>query len=339
LAAYSIILIIGLVLGSGSVAILWLGAGPGDDLIRDTAVDVAVNYQDFDDMQTAVAHLQLTAPTDLILHVTGTVTGVAGGNDVLESGSLALSVDGRPIIALNTSVPLFRDLAIGDQGVEVAAVNVELARLSSRELPGDVFTAESLDAWQGLQRVAGVTPEERKLRLADVIWIPMETTRVTDWARLLGSQVIDGASVGQAVPVIAAMDLEASNELAVLPGPRNLTIWGQTAQVDSLEESVPAEYLKALSLTTDFSEILLAGPPYAVAVQATLLSPVVALRVPPGAIFGVAGNHGCLLVSGSALPVTILGASLGGSMVTVNTSQAVEVVTIGQDTRDLSCPV
>jgi peptidoglycan hydrolase-like protein with peptidoglycan-binding domain len=71
----------------------------------------------------------------LVLPLGGTLTSLPAPGDVIEEGTVVATVDGRPVVALIGSTPLWRDLGPGvDDGADVLAVEQALQRLG--------FTAE-----------------------------------------------------------------------------------------------------------------------------------------------------------------------------------------------------
>ncbi|MDR0416449.1 MAG: hypothetical protein LBH76_03880, partial [Propionibacteriaceae bacterium] len=88
---------------------------------------MAVTKQIYDDARTVT--LTLTAGPEQRFQTprSGRVTSsaCAAGAEFISGGS-ALSVDGVPVLGLATAVPLWRDLALGDAGPDVAALGAEL---------------------------------------------------------------------------------------------------------------------------------------------------------------------------------------------------------------------
>jgi hypothetical protein len=61
----------------------------------------------------------------------------------------------------------------------------------------------------------------------------------------------------------------------------------------------------------------------------SLVVPIEVLRVPPGAIFAVAGGRACLQVDGRGVSVTIVGSGLGGTLVVPEDGQTIAEVAFG----------
>lgn len=65
---------------------------------------------------------------ELVGNASGTVTEDMSSQG-LTSGKTAMKVNGVSVVALVTATPMYRDLATGDKGDDVLALNNELARL------------------------------------------------------------------------------------------------------------------------------------------------------------------------------------------------------------------
>jgi peptidoglycan hydrolase-like protein with peptidoglycan-binding domain len=66
----------------------------------------------------------------LVLPLDGTLTSLPAPGDVIAEGTVVATVDGRPVVALTGSTPLWRDLGPGvDDGADVLAVEQALQRL------------------------------------------------------------------------------------------------------------------------------------------------------------------------------------------------------------------
>lgn len=60
--------------------------------------------------------------------------------DVVKSGQMLALVSGRPVIAVRTEFPLYRDLAVGDSGDDAQELNSMLSNLGKASAGSDTFT-------------------------------------------------------------------------------------------------------------------------------------------------------------------------------------------------------
>jgi hypothetical protein len=295
---------------------------------------VAVVTQSFVDPVKVEAFFVLGDATPLIVRTSGTVTTPIGGSGVLVSGKVALAVDERPVIGLNTAVPLYRDLEIGDRGGDVEALNAELTRLGYGDLSSDRFTWWTLRAWSALLGDAGVADSVWEFSLADAIWLPERTVTLESWSALPGTAVTYGEAIAYVRPKLLGVELTLSGQQTPAEGSRELTLFGLSLPLDNLALPLSKEFLRDLEVTTDFANMLLNEQRSR---QGTwsLVDPITALRVPPGALFAVTGARGCIQSGGVGLPVTIVGAGLGATLVVVD--QVVNEVAIGAGITATGC--
>lgn len=85
-------------------------------------------------------------------------------------------------MALATATPMYRDLATGDKGDDVLALNNELARLGlPASAKSTTYTWNTSQGVKQLMSAAGNT-SDGSLPLTDVLWIPAASVRVGEWA-------------------------------------------------------------------------------------------------------------------------------------------------------------
>lgn len=77
--------------------------------------------------------------------------------DELSSGRLVATVSNRPIVAFVSSIPFFRDLAIGDSGVDVEELERGLVQAGLLKTADRVFEEDSAQALGKIYRRAGLS--------------------------------------------------------------------------------------------------------------------------------------------------------------------------------------
>jgi hypothetical protein len=148
----------------------------------------------------ATVEVHPTAPEDRSPIVTA--LPVAAGT-ALREGELVLAVAGRPVILLQSDLPLYRDLGPGDSGPDVAGVQRSLGRLG-RRIPrseagtfGAATQAGIAAVWRAAgyePTVSGPTPEDPtasgvRLLRAEVATVTQAPATVTAVAVRLGGTV------------------------------------------------------------------------------------------------------------------------------------------------------
>jgi hypothetical protein len=156
------------------------------------------------------------SPYVAINHAPGTYTGLPAEGAEVGCGDVLYRVDDEPVLLLCGPVPLYRDLAPGDEGRDVRQLNRALG------VPGDAFTARTARALARLQARQGaqVTGE---LRRRDAVVLPRAVRIATVTARL-GAPARPGAEVVRATSrrLEVRVDLDAGRRREVRPGDRAL---------------------------------------------------------------------------------------------------------------------
>lgn len=232
----------------------------------------------------------------------------------LSSGTSSLSIDGQPVVSLQTRVPLWRDLHHGDRGDDVEALQTELARLGYAVDIDGIAGFATISATQSLFAERGIdTKNMNGIPSGRVLWIPSYEVELSSCSAATG----DVVSEGDALAVLGAglVTGEATNMPAgAVPGERIIIIDGERIPVDEQGRIVAYEALQLLASTPTYSAAVRAGESV-ISGALVLAEPVDVAVVPPGAIFGVDGNEACVAVDGEPRSVTLWGSELGQSFV------------------------
>ena len=135
-----------------------------DGLSAATSPDtVTASRQQFDDERTVEASFETSAEQSLTSRAAGTVSEtLCMPGQAVESGKRLLSVDGKPVIALHTDTPLYREIGTGDTGPDVLALQQELARLGYNAEGNGTYGWRTKDGVnQLLSQAAESTPPDR----------------------------------------------------------------------------------------------------------------------------------------------------------------------------------
>ncbi|MFI2702501.1 peptidoglycan-binding domain-containing protein [Cellulosimicrobium composti] len=281
-----------------------------------------VGEAEFDDPRPV--ELRLSRGDDLALTVpaTGRVTTSRCKAGVpMESGSSVLTVDGVPLVGLATSVPLWRDLSLGDEGEDVTALQTELARLGYEVDTEGPLRRAALRALRDLYEQAGEKPGALdRVTIDRIVWLPAPSTSVNECLATVGSTVAAGDPVASVPGALESVTVAEPPE-GLVPGDRVLVVDGTSVPVDAaLAVSDPAALvqlspLPSLQPTSTDGDAGRAGAPTA---QLVLAAPQAVSVVPPSALFGAADGRGCVLSDGVVRAVGIVGSQLGQSFVVVD---------------------
>jgi len=238
------------------------------------------------------------------------------GQDMV-SGQVAARISGQTVVALATSEPLWRDLAPGARGSDVAALQGELARLGYLAADADgIFGPATARAVKALKSATGQDARDGSLAVSSVMWLAQPTQPLATCEIAVGDTVDVGARYATVPGGLSA--LRVALPLSVSAGPHVLTLGEQHASIDDEGMVTDPDFLAAVQASDDYGYWVASGAsattPLMMAVQ--LAQPIEGVLVPPSALFGVAGSRGCILVGGVAEPVTVIASELGRSIVT-----------------------
>lgn len=271
-----------------------------------------VNTQQYAGQQQVTIVPTMSSSRDLRSNTSGIVTADSSA-DGLNSGKAAFRVADRTVVALATASPLFRDLAVGDQGEDVRALNDELNRLGYRASAGsNWFTAATAAGWKQLMVDAGNT-SDGNVMLADTLWIPSPSVNVGEWRAVADASVNAGEPIGTIPGTIEKLSIKNGQPS---DHARTLTVFGQTTTLPAGQTEIadPA-FCQAIAACEEFQVMDEAMLSAGFDGSLTLDQPIEVLRVPAGAMFGIDGTSGCLATAeGKTVKVEIVGSELGVSL-------------------------
>jgi peptidoglycan hydrolase-like protein with peptidoglycan-binding domain len=313
-----------------SAAALW--AAPSDPASLATpsaAAEVPVIVREFRD--TRSVSLRITTAADVTLEAgsPGRVTAsscIPGGS--LASGDSLVSLDDRPIVALATSTPLWRDLRAGDEGPDVEALQTELARLGASVAVDGRAGRVTMRAVARLFALAGDDSlDGTTMPVGRIIWLPAVTVAPASCAAAVGSTVAAGTALATIAGGIASASVVSMpSDLAV--GERSVTVDEAVLPVEADGAIRAPEALAALAATPSYersAQVVAAGaadatgdsdggrPP--LAGELSLREPVEVGVVPPTSVYSLVGATACVASGGRAFAVTVVGSQLGRTFV------------------------
>jgi len=284
--------------------------------------------QEFSDSRAVTLTYRTGSDVPLMAHTAGVVTGMPDALTAT-SGAPVVWVGDLPLIGLATTTPLYRDLTLGDKGNDVQALNAELARLGYDAPQSTSFTTVTRTAWTALQRACGVTSPAQGVSLSGVVWLPGASVQVQTWTFALGTPTPADGVLGVVAGGVESASVAMSDGSPLLTDGRTLTVAGVTIDLPPDGIMLDAGFLAATigrtqSVSTD-------GVTYSRQAQGTiqLATPLTVLAVPPVAVFAVVGASGCLQVGQTGVPVTVVGSSMGVSLVTTGDGSTPSQVAIG----------
>ncbi|MBB6170034.1 peptidoglycan hydrolase-like protein with peptidoglycan-binding domain [Nocardiopsis mwathae] len=304
-----------LVAAGGVAGFLLRPAGPPPDLAAaDTITSAPVAEEKYADERTVQVTLNLSPAADLTVGTAGRVTstGCAAGGTV-ESGTVPVRVDGKRLIALATSVPLYRDLRWGHTGADVKALQTELARLGHPTPADGTFGRRTYEAVRSLKKANGWKNPDGEVAVDRFIWLPAAQVTVEECQAPLGAHLGKG---GEFATVPGRVESARADSLPAdaAPGERTLTVAGVSGPVSGEGVADDPGFLRELAATKE-ARAAQKGQDDPVSGSVALTEPLDALKVAPGALFGTSGDSGCLQEGDDTIPVRIVGSNLGSTLV------------------------
>ncbi|WP_169166748.1 peptidoglycan-binding domain-containing protein [Cellulomonas taurus] len=295
-------------IGAAAGVVVTQAARP-DVLAEPVAIeDVAPSARSFDDARTVEVAVERADATTLTVPTEGRVTAWQCGAGVeLLSGASSLAVDGRGLLNLATSLPLWRDLAVGDSGDDVTALQQALVDLGAEIAVDGVVGRSTIQAFATVRGAAVPGTESGTTVPVDaVFWLPAPAVHLASCDVDRGETVTAGQSMGEVQGAVRSVVLTTTPPDAVA-GPRVLTVNGVAlAMTDGLTVDIdqPVDALPVGSTSDPLTG------------SWRLAEPMQVSAVPPGAVFGVLDDRACVFGDGRAIPVRLVSSDLGQSLVT-----------------------
>ncbi len=312
-----------------------INAAPSD-LVNAVPGTAAVELGQFGDPARITLHADLTGDGSVYSTSAGVLSASACSVGAqLTSGQLVATVNGQNVIAVHTAFPLWRDLASGQRGGDVAALRAELARLGGATTDGTVIDKATAAAIRAFFASAGAPLPNSSgvvLPIANIVWLPSETATVMSCPLSIGQQVASGDLLLRVLPTIARFTVTGAQPGAI-GGARQIAIDGITAAVPDGGVIDNAEDVAALGSTPSVLAWL-AGTAVTEGLPLTwtLAEPITVASVPPAALGSFEGTTACLLSEdGTAVRVTVVSSLLGRALVVAADSDAPLPTTVRLD--------
>lgn len=280
---------------------------------------VPVSDRVFDDARTVTLRVAVDDVASITTLAAGRVTASScAPGAAVASGTTVVSVDGKALVNLATSVPLWRSLTVGDRGADVTALHAELIRLGYGAPDGDRVTRATITAFRDLARAIGAAePVSSVIDDTAIVWLPAATVTVGTCEVEVGAALEPGDTLldlpaGLASAVVAPLPADA------VPGDRVLVVDGQPVPVGPDGSVTDPAALQVLAQSRTLAEAVAVAPDAPqLSLVWSLATPLTVLVVPPSAVVGLGGPATCVEADdGQARSVTIVGSQLGQTFVT-----------------------
>jgi hypothetical protein len=258
----------------------------------------------------------VTEPTSrpLVTQQEGVVTSVdIAPGSLIANGVSVVHVNGVPVEALVSPIPLYRDLSIGMKGPDVLALSQFLMAKGELSSPSQTFGYAIANAVRSFSRSIGVPPTSTFAR-SYAVWVPTGVNSVQAVSVQVGDSVGPGASL--ATPAVTPNNIVftvsgRANQTPDLPNQRlKLTAGGLSLAVATVHPT-PSEYqslinfLEKLSANGTISSTQKSGTgaePLTVKtftpVNITVAEPAPVATVPTSAIYATSAGVTCIFTAG-----------------------------------------
>lgn len=266
--------------------------------------------------------------------IPGTITHLSCSvNSPMQSGRTSLSINGKPLLNLATKVPLWRDLKVGDQGEDVEALQMELARLGYPVARTGRLQQTSVDALTKLYAQIGGAVASSGVSLTHLLWLPNKTSITSECPVSIGTTVGAGEPIAK-IPGRLESVAVAAVPAKLVAGQRTLEVGGIGVEIDPrapiTNDAKLAELGEAQETSTPQQEAGLE-----VKGQLRLSSPAEVRVVPPSSVRGSSEDKTCVFLRGREFPVSVVSSELGQTYVVFQDSPPAEVDV--QPPNDASC--
>lgn len=300
-----------------------------------------VETQDWNETRQVTLTATMSADRVITANSTGMVTAEWSANG-LHSGQPAFAVDGRPVIALATGEPMWRDLHYHDTGEDVRALNNELVRLGYPADSGSAtYSWNTGNAWAKLLAAAGArAAADGSFSMADTLWIPEDAITVSAWAASPGTQVMAGAQLATVPGRLVKLALASGSAPGI---DQTLTVYGQYATLPAGQSEVTdTAFLDSVMASSGWAAQTADSISAGISATLTTGQAVHVLRVPAAAVYGfdAAGTSGCVVSDGRPVHVTVVGSDMGTSYVTATDGtdiDTISTVTVGSSLGSARC--
>ncbi|MCL1923226.1 MAG: hypothetical protein FWG15_05150 [Propionibacteriaceae bacterium] len=274
-----------------------------------------VVVQEYGDARTVTLNVMSNPSPPLMATTPGLVTAssCAPGMTV-KSGQSMLSVDGQPLLALATSVPLWRELPVQSTGKDAEAVINALKDLGA-DIQGKTITTSVITAYHSrLKAIGASTASVTSIDPDTILWLPAREVTIASCEVSVGTELA-GRSTIATVPAQANYA-----DIKDLPrdgadGARQVIIDGVTLPIDDEGHITDAETLATLSSLPAFAQASMDSSPATLTATWELVDTATVWMIPPSSISAGSPTLGCVIGDGNPINIRIIGSQLGQSFV------------------------
>lgn len=275
------------------------------------SASVVLSRQIFEDPQPVELNATLGPSSDVLSTGSGVVTAYEcqpGG--LVVSGEALARTNDAPVVALATSVPMWRPISSSSTGRDVDAIHRELQRLALIEAgpisAGSVAGQGTIDV---LAKLAELPSTVSEISATAFAWIPRPWVKISTCLTTVGAHVAVGTPLITLAPQVIQISLKATPNDAV-QGPRVVQFDGIQMKVGRRGIILSPSAIRAFSNTGLFNAFLQSDE--AIPLQATwALKPGVRVAALPASAIVARPGVACVSESGVGVRVKVVASQLG----------------------------
>lgn len=307
---------VALVVGSTTAVLLTRDGMPGSLAATALPTTITLVGEKMLDSRSVELAIEQGGAVELRSPATGTISQLScAPGQSITSGASTIAIDGVARANLHTRVPLWRDLAFGDKGTDVAALQVELARLGYEVSDTGRFDWATWSAFDSLLESVGSNARYGHLSRSALLWLPQRELVAASCPVALGHQVTEADPLLTSAPPVLAARVN-SYPLDLIPGPRLVRVGDTSLRVDDTGAITAPADLAALAGTQAYRKHAASPDGSPVTGELELRKPLTVHPIAPGALTTTGAGAGCVTSAGTQHPVRIVGSRLGRTFVT-----------------------
>ncbi len=258
-----------------------------------------VGREELADERMVKISLNRSAAPPLVLGLSGRVTATScQAGKALKSGDAVARINNTPLIALD----------------DVKTLQRELIRLGYQIKADGTFGRRTTAVVKELQKTAGVDRPDGAIDSRKILWLPASSV-VPDSCELVpGAYVSSGQTYAKAADQLTSIVVESIPPNSVA-GERVMHVMGVTGPLNKDGTVTDAKFLRKVAGTQEYRLLAASDKDPELTAVIALKDPLPTLKVPPGALFGVDHDNGCIQSGAKAYPVKIVGSRLGATLV------------------------
>ncbi|MDR1449614.1 MAG: hypothetical protein LBI84_05345 [Propionibacteriaceae bacterium] len=311
-------------------------------LLRKPALsgEFPVAQVEFDNARTVSLSGTLAGQASALSPRAGRLTGSAcqpGGT--LESGKMAVEIDGVPLPGLATAKPLWRDLEPGDKGDDVVALTTELIRLQwLAGEPAETMTQAAVNAFNAMAANLGAAKSELAawtVFASLVVWLPPGPLIVDSCPVDVGAALAPDQVLIRFAPLLTEARVTADPATS-LGGDQVLVLSDSEITVPDGGVVTDPNQLALLAASAQFRFAQLANDTTITVVGVLkLVEPISVSVIAPAALVATGPAAGCVVADGENRPVRVVASVLGQTFVLFDGRPPASVLL--NPPRDIKC--